>query len=82
MEKHQGNNWNMENYSVNKLSKYEQRDVVRATQIGTMSRGADCAGFNSPAIFGSVKMSFEWIKQVIEEEMEGKGYCQRKKKKN
>merc|ERR1719220_1941543 len=28
---------------------------VRATQIGVVSRGKGCAGFNDPAIFGSVK---------------------------
>ena len=52
---------------------------TRATQIGTVSRGDGCGFFNMPAIFGSVKMSFDWIKEVVEKEMGGKGYCPKKK---
>ena len=53
---------------------------TRATQIGVVSRGAGCAGFNSPAIFGSVKMSFDWIKQVVKKEMSEGGFCPKKEK--
>ena len=52
---------------------------VRATQIATVSRGDGCADFNSPAIMGSVKMSYDWIKKTIQKEMGGKGYCPKKK---
>jgi len=51
---------------------------VRATQIGTVSRGEGCAYFNAPAIFGSVKKARSWIKETIEKEMGGKGYCPKK----
>ena len=52
---------------------------MKATQIGTVSRGAGCAFFNSPAIFGSVKKALSWIKEVIEKEMGGKEYCPKRK---
>ena len=51
---------------------------VRATQIGTVSRGNGCAYFNAPGIFGSVKKARSWIKETIEKEMGGKGYCPKK----
>jgi len=51
---------------------------MRATQIGTVSRGHGCAGFNSPAVFGSVKMSFDWIKEVVENEMKEEEFCPKK----
>jgi len=50
-------------------------DKVRATQIGVVSRGRGCAKFNSPAIFGSVRKVYKWIKDTVEEEMEEKNYC-------
>ena len=52
---------------------------MRAAQIGVFSRGG-CSSFNTPAVFGSVKKSFDWIKQVVEDEMPGEGYCPMKKK--
>ena len=52
---------------------------TRATQTGVVSRGKGCAFFNSPAIFGSVKMVFGWIKEIVEKEMDGKGYCPQKR---
>jgi len=52
--------------------------TMRATQIGTVSRGHGCAGFNSPAVFGSVKMSFDWIKEVVEKEMKKEEFCPQK----
>jgi len=57
----------------------KEGDKVRATQIGTVSRGDGCADFNAPAIFGSVKKALSWIKEVVEKEMKGKGYCPKKK---
>ena len=48
---------------------------MRATQIGVVSRGRGCAKFNSPAIFGSVRKVYKWIKDTVEEEMEKKNYC-------
>ena len=53
----------------------DEKNITRAWQIGTVSRGAGCAGFNSPAVFGSVKMSFDWIKKVVEKEMKKKEFC-------
>ena len=48
---------------------------MRAFQIGTISRGIGCASFNSPGIFGSIKKSFSWIKETVENEMKNVGYC-------
>ena len=48
---------------------------MRATQIGVVSRGLGCAGFNMPAIFASVKMVFPWIKNIVEEEMKEIPFC-------
>ena len=31
-----------------------------------MSRGLGCAGFNSPAVFASVKKILPWIKETVE----------------
>ena len=45
--------------------------------IGVVSRGTFCT-LNSPAIYGSVKMAFGWIKEIVEKEMDGKGYCPQK----
>ena len=53
---------------------------VRATQIGVVSRGLGCAGFNNPGIFGSVKKIYSWIKKVVEKEMKPKNFCLLKKK--
>jgi len=50
----------------------------RATQIGTVARGSGCGGFNSPAIFGSVKMSIDWIKETVEKEMKQEDFCSKK----
>jgi len=44
-------------------------DKVRATLLGVVSRGAGCAQFNSPAIYGSVSRAFEWIKETIATEI-------------
>ena len=53
---------------------FKVKGKIRAAQIGVFSRGG-CFTFNSPSVFGSVKMSFDWIKQVVEDEMGGTGYC-------
>ena len=50
----------------------------RATQIATVSRGEGCANFNSPAVMGSVKMVFDWIKEVVEKEMKKEEFCPKK----
>jgi len=55
-------------------------DKIRATQIGVVSRGRGCAKLNSPAIFGSVRMIFTWIKETVEKEMDEKDFCPQKKK--
>ena len=34
-----------------------------------MSRGAGCAEFNSPAVYGSVQKAYDWIKKTIAKEM-------------
>lgn len=44
-------------------------DKVQATLLGVVSRGAGCAQFNSPAVYGSVSKAFEWIKETIAKEM-------------
>ena len=49
--------------------------TARAAQIGVVSRGYGCAGFNSPAVFGSVKMSYDWIEKTVKDEMKDEGYC-------
>jgi len=54
-------------------------DIVRATQIGVVSRGRGCAKFNSPAIFGSVKSVYNWIKKTVEKNMDEKNFCPKKK---
>ena len=56
-------------------------DKVRATQIGVVSRGRGCAKFNSPAIFGSVRKVYKWIKEIVEKEMEFKIFCPQKQNK-
>ena len=38
---------------------------VRATQIGVVSRGEGCAGFNNPAIYVSVKKIYRWIRYIV-----------------
>ena len=48
---------------------------VRATQIGVVSRGLGCAGFNNPGIFGSVKKILPWIQKVVKKEMKPKNFC-------
>ena len=42
---------------------------VRATQIGVVSRGHGCAGFNMPGVFGSVNKVLPWIKSTVESEL-------------
>ena len=44
-------------------------DKIRATLLGVVSRGAKCAEFNSPAVYGSVSKNFDWIKETIGKEM-------------
>ena len=56
----------------------DSNGMIRATQIGTVSRGAGCAFFNAPALFPSVKKSFNWIKEVVEKEMKREEYCPKK----
>jgi len=48
---------------------------IKATQIGTVSRGSGCASFNNPAVFGSIKKSFNWIKEVVQQEMKKEDFC-------
>ena len=38
---------------------------VRATQIGVVSRGEGCAGFNNPDIYVSVKKIYRWIRYIV-----------------
>ena len=62
---------------------------IKATQIGVVSRGLGCAGFNSPAVFASVKKILPWIKETVENDRKNKKkrkslemLCPKKKKKN
>ena len=48
---------------------------VRATQIGVVSRGKGCAGFNHPAIFGSVKKIWKWIRKIVKKYKTDKNVC-------
>ena len=43
----------------------ERGGEVRATQIGVVSRGKGCAGFNDPAIYVSVKKIYRWIHNIV-----------------
>ena len=56
---------------------FKVKGKIRAAQIGVFSRRG-CSSFNAPTVFGSVKMSFDWIKQVVENEMGVKVYCPKK----
>jgi len=38
---------------------------VRATILGVVSRGAGCAAFNAPAIYGSVSKNYGWIQEIV-----------------
>ena len=49
---------------------------VRATQIGVVSRGMGCAGFNDPAIYGSVKKIHTWIENVVKEHKSNDNICE------
>ena len=40
-----------------------------------VSRGAGCAQFNSPAVYGSVSRAFKWIKETIAKEMGEDNAC-------
>ena len=48
---------------------FEVDDKIRATLLGVVARGAGCAQFNSPAVYGSVSKNFDWIKETIGKEM-------------
>ena len=51
---------------------------MKATQIGVVSRGWICGGFNSPGIYSRVSKVVDWIKTMVEEEMEKENYCDAK----
>ena len=53
----------------NCLCNWQVGKEVRATLLGVASRGVGCGMFNSPAIYGSVSKSFDWIKNTIAKEM-------------
>ena len=48
---------------------------MRATVLGVVSRGIECAGFNSPGIYTSVVKALDWIKGVIAKESKEGGLC-------
>ena len=48
---------------------------MRATQIGVVSRGKGCAGFNDPAIFGSVQKVYKWIRKTVKKHRTDKNLC-------
>ena len=51
---------------------------MRATQIGVVSRGKGCAGFNDPAIFGNVKKIWWWIRKTVRKHKTDKNLCEAK----
>ena len=53
----------------NCLCNWQVGKEVRATLLGVATRGVGCGMFNSPAIYGSVSKSFDWIKNTIAKEM-------------
>ena len=53
----------------NCLCNWQVGNEVRATLLGVATRGVGCGMFNSPAIYGSVSKSFDWIKNTIAKEM-------------
>ena len=53
----------------------EKDGEVRATQIGVVSRGKGCAGFNDPAIFGRVKIIYKWIKKIVRKHKTDDNLC-------
>ena len=53
----------------------EVEGQVRATQIGVVSRGKGCAGFNDPAIFGSVKRIYSWIRSIVRKHKSNDNMC-------
>ena len=62
--------------SLSKLLDIPQtKNLTRAIQIGVVSRGKGCAGFNTPAVYGSVKTIFTWIKETVEKNMKEKKFC-------
>jgi len=40
---------------------------LKATQLGVVARGADCATFNSPGIYTRVSAIYEWIKETVKQ---------------
>ena len=48
---------------------------VKAVVLGVVARGTGCGNFNSPAIFGSVVKSLDWIQETIINEKSIKSYC-------
>ena len=53
----------------------EKEGEVRATQIGVVSRGRGCAGFNSPAIYGSVKQIHAWVRETVMKHKSNNNVC-------
>ena len=53
----------------------QEGNSTKATQIGVVSRGMICGGFNSPGVYTSVSKILDWIKTVVEKEMEKANYC-------
>ena len=51
---------------------------MRATQIGVVSRGKGCSGINDPAIFGSVKKVYKWIRKIVKKHKTDKNLCEAK----
>ena len=55
--------------------------AMRATQIGILSRGRGCSGFNEPSVFVSVKEMYDWIKAMVaEHKSNDTGLCNERSK--
>jgi len=51
----------------------------KAIQIGVVSRGQICAGFNQPGIYVKIKNYFNWIKEIVENNGDIEEFCPAKK---
>merc|ERR1719430_501888 len=49
--------------------------IVRATQLGVVSRGSWCGQFNLPGLYTRVSKIYDWIKETVEANSDGANLC-------